>query len=350
MANITNTTTTTTNTTQADLDAEQAIYNIEYNLAHVSSALSVLGAIANMALLCVIFRRRHLVRDSIGRTITILSSFSALFSIFMVAMNELWVVHHKATVAQTVGPLDSVPVANSIATLSYLFLTGIFATNLLLALERYWRIRHNCMLPNRYVACVVAGAAFYAVFFIASFSLPGVQCRWTFLPFAKPCKKVNGWSCRTKYTDTSTILYLLGLSGFILSTIVVGVVYENSYFHIATLSEQQFDTEHQSERKKADETTHLQRAVLVRCLLMSIGLVIFYFPSLMMVILTIFKPTLFDDLSNLQWAWLISFMSVIPALDPLWTPVLVLICQEDFREAAWTEIWPSRKREPADVK
>ncbi|KAI8614201.1 hypothetical protein BC830DRAFT_1082144 [Chytriomyces sp. MP71] len=318
------------------------ITGIEYTAAHLSAALSLAGTLLNLSLLRTVWRHSAtLVLDSsIGLAIAVLSSFSALHGIAMASMNELWVASDVAGNNNVTGPLDSPATARSISCISYSILSCIFAANLWLASERLWTIKFNQRVPRKYIICLAAGAALFSFSFIASFAVqPGNGVRWTFLPFTNPCANDENGNCMTIASSISTIFYMIGLSGFALSAILVGVVYENGYFAIATIYERQVDCTDRNGRRKAAEHIQLHRGILIRCIVMSVGLVIFYAPTIILVFIDILRPEWFNNVSDMSWTWLISFSTIIPSLDPLWTAVLILIFQDDFKTAYLGDYW-----------
>ncbi|KAJ3068176.1 hypothetical protein HDU98_008672 [Podochytrium sp. JEL0797] len=77
-------------------------------------------------------------------------------------------------------------------------------------------------------------------------------------------------------------------------------------------------------------TTKFRRAVLLRCILMSLGLVVLYVPT----IVCLFLRALAHDGNTFPQdnLWVYFWLNVLPALDCLWTPVLVLWFQERYRQ------------------
>ncbi|KAI9343252.1 hypothetical protein BDR26DRAFT_252624 [Obelidium mucronatum] len=138
------------------------------------------------------------------------------------------------------------------------------------------------------------------------------------------------------------------MSYFLIVSLVICGIYENSYFLIATV----FDTEEDPEydvvtgKRLVHENVKVQRVALVRCILMSIGLVIFYIPSIILMFVTAFNHDLLYTISINQT--LLFCITLIPAFDPLWSPIMILLFQQEFKEAfveafksLWRRCWPS---------
>ncbi|KAJ3075533.1 hypothetical protein HDU98_007779 [Podochytrium sp. JEL0797] len=74
----------------------------------------------------------------------------------------------------------------------------------------------------------------------------------------------------------------------------------------------------------------LIRSVLSRCMFMGIGLVLFYCPNIIIMFVCIFNSNAeiqVQNNQNLQFA-----TTVIPAMDPFWAALIVLLFQSEFRD------------------
>ncbi|KAI9346106.1 hypothetical protein BDR26DRAFT_855869 [Obelidium mucronatum] len=237
----------------------------------------------------------------------------------------------------------------------YLLATALFCTNTVLAFERHWVIRYSRSLSYRAILIIVAIGALFFSFLVSAFviasanSITGSGFNFHFgRPFAMPGNRSN---------TRIMVLFMLGMSYFPLSILVIIGVYMNSYRLISTVVDETYDMhridcDNESQLDTVNSSSSkAKRRVLVRCALMGLGCLAFYFPTLFCIF--------WDRLSNMESSgaadtkravannctqsssrsvaaspsWMYPTTTVLPALDVLWTPILILWVQAQHRLA-----------------
>ncbi|KAJ3065356.1 hypothetical protein HDU98_011275 [Podochytrium sp. JEL0797] len=283
---------------------------------HIATGLSVLSIAFNLSLtIVVLLNFGKLLQRSSGSRIMVLSVLvlciaSILCGALIILLNEMWDLASGFE-----GPLYTSVTGNFLAAVTYIVLVMIFAANFLIALERHWLIRFNKHLGKSVVVAVVVMAIFFSVCFIVSFSVTLDQVNWLFLPFAVPgCGSHEFHQSICLMKRGHTILFAVGLIYFPLIAIIIVAVYASSFTLIA----------------KEIKINEIQRAVLTRSILMSMGIVICYCPAIILTCVAITNVEFFLHLQydeNIQFAF-----TIIPAFDPLWTPFLILLFQQEFQD------------------
>ncbi|ORY36474.1 hypothetical protein BCR33DRAFT_721997 [Rhizoclosmatium globosum] len=119
---------------------------------------------------------------------------------------------------------------------------------------------------------------------------------------------------------------------FPLASLAVAAVYENTYFLVAEVFEKY---DHESNRRTSrvlmEESIKVQKSALIRCVLMSIGLVVFYVPSIVLIFAGTANEALLVNFSANQP--LLFSVTTLPSLDPLWSAIMILVFQVEFQEA-----------------
>ncbi|KAJ3291649.1 hypothetical protein HDU79_002160 [Rhizoclosmatium sp. JEL0117] len=158
---------------------------------------------------------------------------------------------------------------------------------------------------------------------------------WLFSPFTMPSTSAK----------LPNILFLIGMLYFPFASIVTAWIYVYSYhFTMQSFGPEQIGAglELQTLDNRLSVCTPskstIRRAVLLRCFLMSLGLIIFYVPTIVFILVKEFQRIAGQDENGGQEEypadnlWLYFWLNVLPALDCVWTPCLVLWFQERYRE------------------
>ncbi|KAJ3228819.1 hypothetical protein HDU78_009520 [Chytriomyces hyalinus] len=293
---------------------------------------------------------------SIDTCVCILAAASFLYGFFVILDNILYLAgrwYH----------LRNPAIATSLSCCGYLFFLGLFTANGLLSLERFWLIKYG--EPLKRVAVVYLFIVMFqfwiciavSFFLIHNFS----DFDWYFLPFSMPGKNAS---------TASKALFITGLSFFALVVIGTTILYENTYFlaqemvSTAKLQYQEFCETHTqrhpvefqvaratNEATEADEemtgnhSSHhrldrvtrqstAQFRILVRCIFMSGGLLMFYVPVLACMVMRLFNLGVFGNrLQDVNQSVVVFFVfGFVPAIDVIWTPLLVLLFMEPQRK------------------
>ncbi|KAJ3250190.1 hypothetical protein HDU77_006912 [Chytriomyces hyalinus] len=306
------------------------ITSLEISFSHAAAAISLLGALLNLLFIRTLLKHRATLltwsTSYIGVTVFILSIVSVFHGSLMAAECELW----TASSTGSIGLLDNPTLSSALAGMGYCLLAFVFTCNFMLALERYWTIKYSEKLPQAAVIALITTCGSMCCIFIIAFSLTP-STSWDYLPMGKPVDMDNS---PLPWHHISNMLLLLGQLVFVAEVIGICVVYENTYFNIAALYEMSHDTNEEEARERCQAEVQVQRSILLRCIFMSIGIVVFYVPNLVLVTVAIVRPFFFSEhLSELSYSWMVCMTTIIPAFDPLWTPVLILMFQENFGTA-----------------
>ncbi|KAI8610183.1 hypothetical protein BC830DRAFT_770646 [Chytriomyces sp. MP71] len=160
-------------------------------------------------------------------------------------------------------------------------------------------------------------------------------------------------------SKTSKYLFLAGLAYFFLVTVAIVVVYENTYFLAQDLIAQARSNHSEvremrrmegqgadghevnvnassSSLDTATQASRHQFRVLVRCILMSAGLILFYVPVFLCMVLRYCKlGSIGERLQDVNATVGVYFvLGFIPAIDVIWTPALVLLFMQAQRKTA----------------
>ncbi|KAJ3137938.1 hypothetical protein HK100_000178 [Physocladia obscura] len=300
---------------------------------------------------------------NVSIAIIVICVASALHGILMTFLNEVWVVtvitdtenqqqqqrqagNDTDIYSFTGGPLDGIVTATTFASATYILLCTIFTANLLLALERRCAIKNNRPLRRITFFGLFGVGAVFATFIVSSFVLTNTTASWLYLPFGIPCIIVdpkNTTVCSTISTPAlQSILFLFGLAYLPATALAVCVVYENTYFLIQSVNDNAvpplppsslslYSSNKDGETISPARKTRIERAILVRCVCMSVSLVAFYVPSVVLVFVEVVAPSTWVSLYVSQ-TWLIVMADIVPAMDPLWTPVLLIGFHDVLRE------------------
>ncbi|KAJ3231012.1 hypothetical protein HDU81_004093 [Chytriomyces hyalinus] len=220
----------------------------------------------------------------------------------------------------------------------YLGIFIFFCTSIVLALERHWVIRFGKSL-SAYVIGIVygVGLAFYCVI-MAAFAVAHINSTYNggfIFKYARPFAMPGSPSLLVK------TLFLTGLAFFPVSIVFILAVYARSYLLVAKVVDQNIlvsTSESESEEERKWLGIRAKRGVLLRCTFMSIGCLVFY--AAIIGFMFAFKVNQVggrrpgarraSDAScngavNSSWDVVLSVL--LPTLDILWTPVLILWVQ-----------------------
>ncbi|KAI9318309.1 hypothetical protein BDR26DRAFT_1016189 [Obelidium mucronatum] len=314
--------------------------------SYVSIAVSLLGLALSVSLLLSIWVTRahkHKTQSpllcpapasiQIDKTIVSILAVITVYSVLILIENVLWIVDWSL--------LHSVPI---LSLAGYALVFSLFSLNIQLAFDRQYLVNvayHSAHFPNVFqvavfvvsrkslrIFCLYGVPLVLYCFYIASFAL-SIPQNWLFLPFSTPESSSKSVNC----------LFLIGMSYFPIAATITCCIYVYTYTITMQSLHMQL-TDIAADRETGLPTASssaimkgasLKRAVILRCLLMSIGLIVFYVPTIAGVFTRVFdydKDAAYPDENLWLWFWL----NVLPAFDCIWTPILVLWFQEQYRE------------------
>ncbi|KAJ3062664.1 hypothetical protein HDU98_001469 [Podochytrium sp. JEL0797] len=315
----------------------------------VALSICVVGIAANgLILLSLAFAHRSsrlALGGTLNRTVLTILVICMLESIFILVYNALdlagsftaLVGGPAANLAFQITPQELA--SRYVTVLSgYFLVTLLFAVNLVLALERFWVIRFARSLSRTVIVLVYSSAAVVLGLFVAAFVISSkVSCQRVGgfnmkfgRPFAMPGNPRN---------PVVKTLFISAMMYFPLVIVAIFVVYGLSYRHVAMLVQENFElqTKESSDDASLDsDPVKQRRGVLIRCTLMSAGCLLFYAPTIVSIFADRFNyiPPLppstsgtintcpnVTDASN---SWQYPVTTILPALDVLWTPFLIL--------------------------
>ncbi|KAJ3030255.1 UNVERIFIED_CONTAM: hypothetical protein HDU68_009652 [Siphonaria sp. JEL0065] len=271
----------------------------------------------------------------------------------------------------------------------YLLVCLLFAVNLVLALERHWVIRYARSLSRQAVVGVMLSGVLAFGLFLATFVYSFlVSCGGTGgmnvkfgRPFAMPGNPRN---------IILKTLFLTGMCYFPVVIVLIVGLYTSSYRLVSVLVQENYqmqmgdsvdDDESVAHDSSISSNTNKQkRAVLLRCTLMSIGCLLFYAPTIVAIFVdrlsplpstgssstgstngtassnstkpgtvvsvtfTKFNCTVVTDVP--EATLLVPIATILPALDVIWTPLLILWVQTlhrtiffKFLRESWNSIF-----------
>ncbi|KAJ3071576.1 Serine/threonine-protein kinase 36 [Podochytrium sp. JEL0797] len=282
--------------------------------SNAATGVCLFGSLVNLTVLASIYCNRKRLFDStnnIAWIVTTMVSASILNGIFQATCSQLSVFDF--TNNQNVTSLT--PAASDVlSSTGYLLLILLFTLNLLLALERNWLVRFSQKLPLKWIISIgLVGLPFWAAL-VASFTL-AQDCDWSFLPLGVPIQYDALGAPSAAPTSLHGILFICGFSYFALVSIAICAIYEDTYFLIADI----YDDEEQkwAEHPRTSATTRRHRMVLLRCVVMSIFQLALYSPSIIMIYLSMWKTHMFENYYASTCMQIAA--AIIPALDPLAT-------------------------------
>ncbi|KAJ3233003.1 hypothetical protein HDU81_002570 [Chytriomyces hyalinus] len=220
----------------------------------------------------------------------------------------------------------------------YLGIVVFFCTSVVLALERYWVIRFGKSVSS-YVIWIVSGVGlvFYGVI-MASFAVAYVNATYNggfILKYARPFAMPGTPSLLVK------ALFLTGLAFFPVCIVFILAVYAKSYLLVARVVDNSVlvsVSESESEEERKWLGIRAKRGVLIRCTLMSIGCLLFY--AAIIAFMFAFKVNQVGGRRSagrrvgdasckgaVNSSWDVVLSVLLPTLDILWTPVLILWVQ-----------------------
>ncbi|KAJ3239214.1 hypothetical protein HDU81_006319 [Chytriomyces hyalinus] len=303
--------------------------------ACVIAATCILGVLLCALLLPPLLLRRKdslFAASGIGRSITHILFATLVHGLLMATVNIVWVVN--------VGVLN-LPSARYFFVMSgYLLPIWVFMSNIRLALERLWLVQYSKDVRCAYVYLVYGAGLAWSSFFVAAFVLLNDAPDWLFWPFSMPGSK-------DRLINT---LFLTGMAIFPVSCLIIVAIYVRLYLVTASVlsaarsemiesdiqsSNASCSSMHVDESRKEMQdavaaTVAQQRTVFVRCVVMAAGTVVLYLPTIVYVMV---RVAVVPDAENMDDgnAWLCIVLNVLPALDVLYTPMLVFWFQPELR-------------------
>ncbi|KAI9346455.1 hypothetical protein BDR26DRAFT_855614 [Obelidium mucronatum] len=254
----------------------------------------------------------------------------------------------------------------------YLLVCLLFSANLALALQRHWVIRFARSLSrNAVLAVYFSGLVAFSLFLAAFILAVQVSCVGTGgmnlrfgRPFALPGNPKN---------LVVKGLFLAGMCYFPLVIALIVALYASSYRRVSVLVQENYqmqlgelDDAMDDEDRAASissSTNKQKRTVLLRCTLMSIGCLLFYAPTIVSIFvdrlsplgsttssstnsnsttsapkngtlgatISKFCPTFNPNEAKVESSWQYPVTTILPALDVIWTPLLILWVQKVHR-------------------
>ncbi|KAI8837635.1 hypothetical protein BJ741DRAFT_153406 [Chytriomyces cf. hyalinus JEL632] len=238
-------------------------------------------------------------------------------------------------------------------TLIYVTLFVLSGSNVLLALERLWLVTHMASVPTHWV-CLVSGAtcvsSALAVASVAA--MPSYQWDFSFMPFGVPPRRYKRLPISDLLPKEFMIcksLFLIAIAYIPVMAVLSLILYARAYFAITSKfiqpAEHSLEYVSSSSARIDDNNTNASGSpiysqnpqsgawtppamtILVRCIAMGAGIFIFYLPTIagIFITLTALRPE--EDMPE----WYLSACTILPALDTIWTPLVVLWCQANVR-------------------
>ncbi|ORY50569.1 hypothetical protein BCR33DRAFT_847016 [Rhizoclosmatium globosum] len=244
----------------------------------------------------------------------------------------------------------------------YATVVALFCANTILAFERYSVIRYSKSLSLKAIAAIVLPSLVFFACLVTSFILAKIKsCTGSGLnfhygrPFAMPGNRSNHVIQR---------YFLVGICYFPISIVIIFGVYLASYRIIAKIVDETYEIHHTPDFDESQETsssiesaTKKQKvAVLIRCALMGFGSLAFYLPTIIIIFLDRLSPVTPQNSWKRQneaenfnltlaskgcsvtgtsnftdHSWFYPVTTILPAIDVLWTPVLILWLQMQHR-------------------
>ncbi|KAJ3228818.1 hypothetical protein HDU78_009519 [Chytriomyces hyalinus] len=298
------------------------------------AAACLLGVLLCALLLLPLLRRKDslFAASGIGRSITHILFATLVHGLLMATVNTVWVIN--------VGVL-SLPWARYFFAMSgYLLPIWLFTSNIRLALERLWLVQYSKSLRCAYVYMVHAAGLAWSSFFVAAFVLLNDAPDWLFWPFSMPGSK-------DRLINT---LFLTGMAIFPVSCVTIVAIYVRLYLVTASVlsaarsemiesdiqsSNDSCSSMHMDESRKETQdavaaTVKQQKTVFARCVLMAAGTVVLYVPTIVYVMVRVLVAPDGENMDDSN-VWLCIVLNVLPALDVLYTPMLIFWFQPEVR-------------------
>ncbi|KAJ3256731.1 hypothetical protein HDU77_002985 [Chytriomyces hyalinus] len=313
-------------------DVSPNIRHIINITACVISAMSLLAVIACALVLVPLLRDREarFKTSGITRTVTHILIATLLHGTLMAIVNTTWVVNVAAL--NLPGPRIFFAVAG------YLLPIWLFMSNIRLGLERLWLVQYSQNLPSAFVYSIYGVGLSWSGFFVAAFSLLNDAPDWVYWPFSMPGST----------NPLVNILFETGMSIFPASCIAITAIYIRIYLVTASIlsaarsdileSSTQCSGSSNCSIECSKQKTYLaiattvkqQQTVLIRCAMMAVGIVVLYVPTIIFVMVRVSVAPGAEELEDSS-AWVFVLLNILPALDVLYTPLLILWFQPEIR-------------------
>ncbi|KAI8618293.1 hypothetical protein BC830DRAFT_1166310 [Chytriomyces sp. MP71] len=338
--------------------------------AYAVSGISCAGVVLIVLVLVAVARAGTGTRTRIDATVVHMLVITCVYGITMAFVNIQWTMDEDVIT----GDGLQTPLGLFLLLGGYFLVLLLFACNLRLALERLSLVCHSVPLQLTTVFCIMASPLPFLATLTASFCI-STSANWVFWPLALP----------QRAPKIANILFLFGLLYIPLSCLCVAI----SYFHLYRTSVYAFaaarhdaaapstatptpsiagDTFSLHSHTRTTASSHLayqlqssqqmrkqERIVFVRCAVMSTGLVLLYLPTTAVVFCLVVRNLRNDAAQEYPDGslWIYLVMNLLPGLDIVYTPALVLAFQPGFREAClqlWVEVcWVVKGRRNSRV-
>ncbi|KAJ3260571.1 hypothetical protein HDU77_001259 [Chytriomyces hyalinus] len=336
-------------------------------LDSVAASIGIVGLVLIACVLAAVARYRSQLTPEMRRSsrtfdwtlITMLAS-SLVHALVITVENILTAIVNESPSIQDLYYGMSISGAVSVVVI-YMTLFVLTGSNVLLAMERLWLVKHMTSVPAHWIYLLVAVTSISSTLVVASVAENATyQWDFAFMPFGMPprmTKKQLISDLAPKEFMISKSLFLIAIAYIPVMAIVSVIFYARAYFAIASKFQQPVTAEHSleyvSSSSRVDRNnsnasaspiysqnpqsptattssvswTPPAMAILARCIAMGAGIFIFYLPTIagIFITLTALRPE-----QQMPEGYL-SACTILPALDTIWTPVVVLWCQANVR-------------------
>ncbi|KAJ3263760.1 hypothetical protein HDU77_010037 [Chytriomyces hyalinus] len=336
-------------------------------LDSVAASIGAVGVVLIASVLAAVARYRRQLTPEMrvsSRTfdwtlITMLAS-SLVHALIITIENILTAAVNESPSIQSLYYGVSVSGAVSV-TLVYVTLFVLSGANVLLALERLWLVTRLASVPVRWVLLVAGATCVSAALAVAAVAaMPSYQWDFSFMPFGMPPRTYKSLPISGLLPTEFMIcksLFLIAIAYIPVMAILSVILYARAYFAITSKFQQpaEHGLEYVSSSPRIDRNnsnassspiytqnppspattptapsgawTPPAMTILVRCIAMGAGIFIFYLPTIagIFITLTALRPE--EDMPE----WYLSACTILPALDTIWTPLVVLWCQANVR-------------------
>ncbi|KAI8834373.1 hypothetical protein BJ741DRAFT_709694 [Chytriomyces cf. hyalinus JEL632] len=335
-------------------------------LDSVAASIGIVGLVLIACVLAAVARYRSQLTPEMrlsSRTfdwtlITMLAS-SLVHALVITVENILTAIVNESPSIQDLYYGMSISGAVSVVVI-YMTLFVLTGSNVLLAMERLWLVKNMTSVPVHWIYLLTAVTSISSTLVVASVAEnASYQWDFAFMPFGMPprmTKKQLISDLVPKEFMVSKSLFLIAIAYIPAMAIVSVIFYARAYFAIASKFQQPITAEHSLEyvstsridRNNSNASgspiysqnpqsptattssvswTPPAMAILVRCVAMGAGILVFYLPTIagIFITLTALRP------EQQMPDWYLSACTILPALDTIWTPVVVLWCQANVR-------------------
>ncbi|KAJ3236921.1 hypothetical protein HDU81_010181 [Chytriomyces hyalinus] len=335
-------------------------------LDSVAASIGIVGVVLVASVLAAVARYRSQLTPEMRRStrtfdwtlITMLAS-SLVHALVITIENILTAIVNESPSIQDLYYGMTVSGAVSVA-VTYMTLFVLTGSNVLLAMERLWLVKHMTSVPVHWIYLLAAVTCISSTLVVASVAENATyQWDFAFMPFGMPprmhAKQLISDLRPTEFM-TSKSLFLIAIAYMPVMAIVSVIFYARAYFAIVSKFQQPVTAEHSLEyvstsrvdrnNSNASGTplysqnpqsptgtgssvawTPPAMAILVRCIAMGAGILVFYLPTIAGIFITLTALLPEKDMPEMY----LNACTILPVLDTIWTPIVVLWCQANVR-------------------